>query len=361
MRKILFWVVLGLVVAGGLAFWWLTRPLPVLRVMTWPGPYGRAQASALMRPYAGSHRVDVRIAQYDGGLTGLRQAVTRHSYGGDVIDFELPDAVAACSEGLLEPIDRNKLPPGADGAPASRDFVAGALGRCWVGSVVYSQAIVYGPGARPTRLEDFFDLAKFPGGRGLRRGSAKYNLEMALLADGVKPDQVYPLLATDAGVTRALAKLNTIRAAIVWWNGTSEPAELIRSGQARFSTILNGDIFDAAIHHHPMGVLWDRQLYEFDVFGVPKGDPARKRAMDFIRFATGSTLLAGVADWVPYGPARRSSLPLVGRNPDLGIAMKDFLPTAPENFATAFAVDDAWWQAHDAAIEARWQDWLAGR
>jgi putative spermidine/putrescine transport system substrate-binding protein len=227
--------------------------------------------------------------------------------------------------------------------------------------VVHSQAIGYGPGARPSRLEDFFDLAKFPGGRGLRRGSAKYNLEMALLADGVKPDQVYPLLATDAGVTRALAKLNTIRATIVWWNGTSEPAELIRSGQARFSTILNGDIFDAAIHHHPMGVLWDRQLYEFDVFGVPKGDPARKRAMDFIRFATGSTLLAGVADWVPYGPARRSSLPLVGRNPDLGIAMKDFLPTAPENFRTAFAVDDTWWQAHDAAIEARWQDWLAGR
>jgi len=29
-----------------------TRPAPVLTVMTWPGAYGRAQASAQMHPYA---------------------------------------------------------------------------------------------------------------------------------------------------------------------------------------------------------------------------------------------------------------------------------------------------------------------
>ena len=78
--------------------------------------------------------------------------------------------------------------------------------------------------------------------------------------------------------------------------------------------------------------------------------------MDFIRYATGPAPLAGVAGWVPYGPARRSAMALVGKNPDLGIAMTPWLPTA--HFDSAFAVDDAWWQAHGPALAPRWQAWL---
>jgi putative spermidine/putrescine transport system substrate-binding protein len=364
MRKILLGIVLGVVAAAILLFWWRTRPLPMLTVMTWPGAYGRAQEAGLMRPYAAGHRVDVHIAEYEGGLGALRRAVATHTYGADVFDMELPDAVAACAAGLLEPIDANRLPPGADGAHPMRDFFPGALGPCWVGSVVYSQTIAYGPigdgsGPKPSRIEDFFDLEKFPGGRGLRRSAAKYNLELALLADGVKPSDIYRVLAQPAGVTRALAKLDTIRGAIVWWTSPGQPAELIHSGQARYSTILNGDIYDAAIHHQPLGVLWDRQLYEFDVFAIPKGDPKRTMALDFIHYATGAAPLAAVSDWVPYGPARRSAQALVGKNPELGIAMAPFLPTTPENFRTAFAVNDVWWHAHGAAIVARWRNWLA--
>ena len=135
----------------------------------------------------------------------------------------LPDAVAACRQGLLEPIDAATLPDGSNGAPAARDFVAGAIGPCWVGSVVYSQVIAYDPhrfgGREPSTLADFFDLKKFPGPRALRRASSKLNLEMALLADGVAPGEVYAALSTPAGVARALAKLDVIRSALVWWSG----------------------------------------------------------------------------------------------------------------------------------------------
>jgi putative spermidine/putrescine transport system substrate-binding protein len=94
------------------------------------------------------------------------------------------------------------------------------------------------------------------------------------------------------------------------------------------------------------------------VFGVPRGNPKKARALDFIRFATDSQSLAGVADWVPYGPARRSALAFVGRNPETGAAMTPYLPTTKAHFANAFAVDDAWWQSHGAAIQPRWQAWL---
>ena len=94
-RKILLILIVLPLAAAGI-FYWVTRPLPVLTVTTWPGAYGRAQAAALMRPYAASRRVDVHLAEYDGGLADLSKAVTSHAYQGDVIDFELPGAVEAC-------------------------------------------------------------------------------------------------------------------------------------------------------------------------------------------------------------------------------------------------------------------------
>lgn len=357
MRRVVLLVILVLLAAAAF-FWWLTRPLPILTVTTWAGAYGRAQAAALMRPYAAAKRVDVHIAEWDGDLSDVARAVTRHNYGGDVIDFELPKAVEACREGLLEHVDATGLPPGRDGTPAARDFVPGAVGPCWVGSAVYSQLIAYDParftGPKPATLGDFFDTGRFPGPRALNRDSAKFNLEMALLADGVEPANVYRTLDTDAGVARALKKLGTLRPGLIWWSAPDEPAQFIKSGRAAFTTILNGNLFDARLS----GAIWDRQLYEMDVFGVPAGDPKKETALDFIRFATGSSPLAAMASWVPYGPARRSAQALVGDNPELHTPMKPWLPTS--HFATAFRVDDDWWRTNGARIAPLWQDFVNG-
>lgn len=345
------------------ALYWLTLPLPILTVATWSGPYSRAQQNALFRPFGKDRRIDVHIALYDGGLNELRQIVGTGRYEWDVMDFELPDAIAACRLGLLEHIDATSFPTGADGTPAKRDFVPNAIGPCWIGSVVYSQVIAYSPRrfgeARPQTIGDFFDLSRFPGPRALRRSSAKFNFEMALLADGVTPQDVYSVLSTPQGVQRALAKLDTIRGSLVWWNSSADAIAMLNDGRAAFSTTLNGDIYEAARHDRGVGVIWDRQLYELDVFGVPRGSPRKEQAMDFVRFATGSKPLAGVASWVPYGPARRSSLALVGKNPELGVAMSPFLPTQKAHFATAFAIDDEWWQLHGSDVEPLWQAWLA--
>ncbi len=351
----------ALLAIGAFAFAFMSGKRPVLTAVTWAGAYGRAQASALFFPYGQQTRVDLRIAEYDGGLDELRARVASKRHGWDVIDMELPDAIAACQSGLLEHIDPHTLPPGANNEPAAADFVPSALGPCWVGSVVYSQMIAYAPGRfaahKPTSARAFFDLMNYPGFRAMKSASAKFNLELALLADGVAPRDIYKVLSSPEGVTRALAKLNTIRASIVWTDKSSEATAMLGDGRAAFATVLNGDIFDAAQHRQPLDVIWDRQLYELDVFAIPKGDPKRDMAMDFIRFATAAPQLARVSEWVPYGPARRSALAQVGKNPELGTLMRPFLPTEPANFSTAFAVDDAWWHSHGDAIAPRWRSW----
>jgi putative spermidine/putrescine transport system substrate-binding protein len=350
-------------VVGFLVYAFFLRKTPVITAVTWSGPYGRAQASALFVPYSQKSGVNVHIAEYDGDLGELRRRIASREYGWDVIDLELPTAVAACREGLLEPVDAASLPAGANGEPAKADFVAGAIGPCWVGSVVYSQIIAYASHrfgvAHPIALSDFFDTVRFPGPRALKGSSAKFNLELALLADGVAPKDVYRILSTPEGIARAFAKLDTIRTVIVWWSNSGEPAAMLQDGRAAFATILNGEVYEATIRNRALGVIWDRQLFELDVFGIPRGDPKREMAMDFVRFATSAPRLAAVANWVPYGPARRSAVNLIGKNPELGIAMRPYATTAPENFSTAFAIDDAWWLAHDAEIAPRWQAWRA--
>ena len=353
-RKILLAALL-ILAAVAAVIWWRTRPLPILTVTTWAGAYGRAQAHAMTEPFGAAAHIDVRLTQWDGDLKEVETAVANHIYKGDVIDFELPKAVEACKRGLLERFDPAFLPAGDDGVSAQKDFVPGALGPCFVGSVVYSQAILFAGNkftdSEPATLKDFFDTARFPGPRALNR-APKFNLEMALLADGVAPAQVYATLATPEGLERALRKLDTIKPGLVWWRASGEPAQLIAGGQAVFSTALNGAVFDGRLAH----VIWDRQLYEMDVFGIPAGDPKKERALDFIRFSTSSGALAGVAAWVPYGPARRSAWNKVGQNPDLHVAMQPWLPTS--HFATAFQVDDSWWLEHGDAVKARWQAWM---
>ena len=262
----------------------------------------------------------------------------------------------------MERLDGVELPPGLNGQAAVRDFVPGAVGPCWIGTMVYSQVIAadtqrFG-GKAPSWLEDFFDLTHFPGKRGLRDDGPKYNVELALMADGVPPWQVYALLATEEGVSRAFAKLDAIKSAIVWWKNVREPPELLASGDVVMTTSLNARV--SPLEAQPTVItLWDGQLYQMDVFAIPKGDPKKPMALDFIRFATGSMPLAEEARYLPYGPARRSAIPLIQRNPETNEDVRPHLPTAPENFMRALEVDPDWWAKHGGELEARWMAWRA--
>ena len=59
-----------------------------------------------------------------------------------------------------------------------------------------------------------FDTKKFPGKRTFYKWSAPGVIEIALLADGVPADKLYPL-----DLDRAFKKLDTIKSDIVWWGG----------------------------------------------------------------------------------------------------------------------------------------------
>jgi putative spermidine/putrescine transport system substrate-binding protein len=336
-----------------------------LTIMSWGGAYSMSQVEAYNKPFAEANGVTVNMVDADNPATPIKAMVEAGDYSADVFDVELSDAVRLCDEGLLEVIDHSALPAAPDGTPAVDDFVPGALSSdCAVANIVWSTVYAYDTtkftGEAPTTMADFFDLAKFPGQRGLRKG-AKANLEMALMADGVPAGEVYDVLSTDEGVARAFAKLDTIKDSVVWWEAGAQPPQLLADGEVVMSTAYNGRIFNAAVSENkPFAIVWDGQIMDFDLFVIPKGNPDAELAMQYVAFATDTQRLADQAKYISYGPARRSSGPLVGLYQDGKTEMGPQMPTAEANMGNALVNNFEFWADRGTDLEEKFNAWLAG-
>lgn len=333
-----------------------------LTVVSWGGAYTKSQVEAYHKPFTEMTGIKVNSVDADNPVTPIKAQVEAGNVSIDVADIELSDAVRLCDEGLLEPIDAAMLPAAPDGTPAAEDFIDGALSDCAVASIVWSTAVAYNSknvSMAPVSIADFFDTAKIPGKRGLRK-SAKANLEMALMGDGVPAGEVYAVLDTDAGVDRAFAVLDRIKSDIVWWEAGAQPPQLLADGEVVMSTAYNGRIFNAAVaENQPLVVMWDGQILDFDLFVVPKGAPNKDAAMKFIAFSTDTQRLADQAKWISYGPARKSSGPLVGLYQDGKTEMAPHMPTAAANLENALVNNFEFWVDKDVELNERFNAWLA--
>lgn len=331
-------------------------------VMSWGGSYTTSQVEAYHKPYTAATGKTVVSVDSDNPAPAVKAMVEAGNVTVDVADVEYADAIRLCDDGMLEEIDPASLPAGADGTAAVDDFLPGALTDCAVATIVFST--VYGYDTTkfpegPTTMADFFDLTKFPGKRGMRKG-AKANLEMALMADGVPAADVYATLGTPEGVDRAFAKLDTIKKDTIWWEAGAQPPQLLADGEVAMTTAYNGRIFAAAAGEgKPFQTVWDGQVYEYDLFVVPKGAPNKDEALEFVKFATSTQALADQAKWISYGPARKSSAPLVGLYQDGKTEMGPYMPTNPDNMTNALASSYEFWVDHDAELNERFNAWLA--
>lgn len=170
-----------------------------------------------------------------------------------MIDVDTATGLQGCAEGALETIDWAKL-----GLDKSK-FIGGDLLECAVPTIVYGTVFGYDTTKLPegpTTINDFFDLAKFPGKRGLWK-NPDVNMEWALIADGVAKEDVYKVLATPEGVDRAFAKLDTIKSEVVWWEAGAQAPQLLADGQVVMTSAWNGRL-QAAIDKEgkPFKIVW---------------------------------------------------------------------------------------------------------
>lgn len=325
-----------------------------LTVVSFGGSYGTAQKKHMIDPYQEKTGHRILFEDYSGGIAEIKAQVEANNIQWDVVDVEMIDLERACSEGLLEVIPPKILPAGADGKPALQDFYPSALSNeCGVGNIFWTILYAYNEktiGSRkPKTMGDFFNTRKIPGKRAMRK-RPQVNLEWALIADGVSPQKVYEVLATDQGLARAFRKLDTIKDDIVWFDSWSQVPQLLNDGGAIMGQSANGRIFNAIKKDgKPFKMVWDAHVYDLDVWAVVKGTRKRALAFDFIAFTTGTKPLSGMED-VAYGPTRASAMKLIDPSvvPDL--------PTS--HLKEGVKADGIFWADYGESIGEKFNEWL---
>lgn len=321
-----------------------------LTVVSWGGAYQDAQKQVYFEPFRKATGIAMIDESWDGGVGVLRSKVEGGTDSGwDVIQVESEELAVGCDEGMYVQLDWSKI-GGKDA------YLPQAVSECGVGAIVYNFVLGYDRDKvkdAPTGWADFFDTAKYPGKRGLRQGP-KTNLEIALMADGVAPADVYKVLATREGVDRAFNKLASIRNDLVWWKSGAQPPQLLASGEVVLTSVYNGRI-DAANRNdrRNFGIQWNGSLYTIDSWVILKTSPNKEDAHRFLDFVGKAENQARLPDAIAYGVTNNAATAMIDpkRLPDL--------PTSPENFKYAVQISDKFWIENIDRLTERFNTWAA--
>jgi putative spermidine/putrescine transport system substrate-binding protein len=322
-----------------------------ITIVSWGGSYAESQRKAFYEPFAKEKGVTVLEDEWGGDMAKIRAMVDTKTYQGAVFDAESAHLVSGCDQGLWEKIDYKKL--GLD--PSS--FFPGAASECGIGSISWSTMFAYDgdqfPNGGPSNWADFWDVKKFPGKRGLDK-DPRWNLEFALLADGVETDQIYKVLSTEEGLQRAFAKLDELKPNVVWWEAGAEAPKLLANKEVVMTTGYNGRFYTAiTTDKKNFKMVWNGQGMDFDFWVIPKGSPQIELAYDFLKFATQPERMADQTNYISYGPLRIDAAKFVKAD------VLPNLPTAPENSKVWFKSDTQFWADNQESLTQRFNVWLA--
>lgn len=315
-----------------------------LTFASWGGNYQDAQRAAFFKPFAAEKGISFAEDTYLGGLADIKAMAETGQVKWDLVMVERADLILGCDEGLFEKLDWAKL--------GTADLLPTAIHPCGAGAVVVSYGIGYNKssaGKVPQTWADFWDLKTWPGKRGLRAGP-KMNMELALIADGVAPVDVYKVLAMPEGVDRAFRKLDEIKPSLQFWDAGAQPVDWLATGNVAMSSAYNGRISNAVADGKPLGFVWTNNIYGMDSWAIPAKAPNKELAMDFIAFANSPVPQAEFPKHIPYGTSNVKAAELMA--PDL----RANLP-AGTNMDTALFMDDVFWADHFDQISVRWNNW----
>ncbi|MBO1900972.1 ABC transporter substrate-binding protein [Leucobacter weissii] len=310
-----------------------------LTVVSYGGPYQEAQSEAFFQPFTAESGIEV-VEDSPTDYAQLRSMVDTGRPTWDLV-LVANDFGTTADADYLEPVDydavdRDQLIPGAaQEYRVAADIEATVLA---YRSDEYSEA--------PATWEDLFDTERFPGKRLFNKLVSGGVLEAALLADGVAPEELFPL-----DIDRALAKLDTIKDDIVWWETSAQSQQLLASGEASIGLVWVGRAVDAG-KEAPVGINWDSWLQVDAYWVIPKGAPnaaAAQQALGFLLQEDPQVAFAGLSD---YGPVNAAA----AEDPE--VRQNENRPT--NHLDTQVAVDDEWWGANQQETDRKFQEWLLG-
>lgn len=278
----------------------------------------------------------------------LRAMVQSGNVEWSVMEINEADAERAAKMNLLEPLDLKII--NMAGHPKELQDSKFVVTRGIYSTVMGYRSDVFASRPRPRNWAEFWDVQKFPGPRAMRNSPVD-NLEFALMADGVKPDQIYPI-----NVDRAFRKMDQIKPHInVWWTTGAQSAQVLIDKEVVLGTAWHGRFYAAIKDGAPIGMDFNEGIIHRTPFGIPRGAKDAYWGQRFLALLTEPQLQARYANLMSYPGLHKDAIKYTDPK------MIPFLPTSENNLAKQAWANAGWWNDNADAVQERWNRWILAR
>ncbi|GAB5467481.1 MAG: extracellular solute-binding protein [Rhodospirillales bacterium] len=265
------------------------------------------------------------------------------------------DIVTSTAPDLVDKADLLMVIPCAEMPNIQKYALEGACETYGVARTTGGMLIAYNsdlyPDGGPVTWADFWDVEAFPGPRGLPDTGDRdwWVPAVALLADGVAPEDLFPL-----DLDRAYAKLDEIKPHVaVWWKTGSQVQQIMRDREVAMTMAYSGRALGVVKEGSPFKMSWDNALKDTGYFSVLKDAPNGEEAIRFIDFFYGNAPAHPVfMRAVNYATSSTVGLDLLPEDE------RALYATYPANYEKLVTPDFAWIGENRDMLRDRWIAWI---
>jgi putative spermidine/putrescine transport system substrate-binding protein len=217
------------------------------------------------------------------------------------------------------------------------------------GGYAYSVVMGWSPELEetPQTWADFFDTERFPGKRAFPRSIYAGTVEIALLADGVPKDELYPL-----DFDRAFRKLDELKGDLVYYDSYAQGQQLLVQGSATMIATANSRMIQLEDEGRGEFTYNQAILYPWSAFPLTQNAPNADAANALVDTMAHPEVQAEVARRLYLGPTVSEAFDLLSEEE---MARQ---PNSPENRELAAVVDTAMAAEQDVEYVERFFAWV---
>jgi putative spermidine/putrescine transport system substrate-binding protein len=315
---------------------------------SWGGALSDAEKAAFTDPFAKLKGIEI-INASPTETAKIKAMVQAGAVEWDLVDVGGRTVWQGGKEGFLEQLDLSKIP---NAAKLEKGWVSPYGIATSTGASIMAWSTTAFPDGGPQSWADFWDVKRFPGPRGLYK-YFYYNYEAALLAAGVKREEVFPYTPEKADM--ALGKVKELKSNVsVWWGAGAQPPQLLSSGELALSSAWSGRMLAAEAEGAPVGHTYKDGIAWANWWVIPKGSPNVAVAHELLDFALAEEQQAQLLTLKTYGPVLSSA---TGGADE---ATKKVLVMSPDNIKDMLILNEEEANKYSYEYEEKWNQLMLG-
>ncbi len=315
---------------------------------SWGGALSDAEKAAFTDPFAASKGIQIVNAS-PTETAKIKAMVQSGNVEWDLVDVGGRTVWQGGKEGFLEQLDLSKSP---NASKLEKGWVSPYGVATSTGASIMAWSTTAFPDGGPQSWADFWDVTRFPGPRGLYK-YFYYNYEAALLAAGVKREEVFPYTTEKADM--ALAKVKELKPNVsVWWGAGAQPPQLLSSGELALSSAWSGRMLAAEAEGAPVGHTYKDGIAWANWWVIPKGSPNAAVAHELLDFALAEEQQAKLLTLKTYGPVLSAAT--AGADEET----KKVLVMSPDNIKDMLILNEEEANKYSYEYEEKWNQLMLG-